>query len=276
MVSLKAGAYIGRITLKFYLIIVYFHFVASKKGRYTHERRTQYTKEIKGEEVTVKTEPQVRSPSPANTTFLEEKLKLINQLSTEYFPEMNSFMAQKEEIYNRIDKLVEEHCPGDIIPNQPIYAPGPTGQQLFKTFCDNLSDAVELKRAAAAINAATSTHLANQLPPSLKSQEYIPFSLNISDTPALYPPQVPEDSQVSPTSNGVHHSPPFVLEGEGQTWKDVKAVNLLWENWMMVAEILFVELTKFAKQLPGFNDLLLNDRIILLKGARVEVSTIMA
>lgn len=53
-------------------------------------------------------------------------------------------------------------------------------------------------------------------------------------------------------------------------------VNILWENWMSIAEILFVEITKFAKKLPGFNDLVMEDRITLLKAARVEITTFMA
>lgn len=54
------------------------------------------------------------------------------------------------------------------------------------------------------------------------------------------------------------------------------AVNMLWQNWMMVAEALFIQLTRFAKQLPGFAELHIDDKIVLLKAARIEVSALMA
>lgn len=53
-------------------------------------------------------------------------------------------------------------------------------------------------------------------------------------------------------------------------------VNVLWTNWMNIAEILFIQLTKFAKLIPGFSDLHIDDRIVLLKAARIEVTTFMA
>ena len=54
------------------------------------------------------------------------------------------------------------------------------------------------------------------------------------------------------------------------------SINILWKNWMMVAEILFVQVTKYAKRLPGFEQLYLDDKVILLKSARIEIMTIMA
>lgn len=52
-----------------------------------------------------------------------------------------------------------------------------------------------------------------------------------------------------------------------------EAVNILWDNWMFVEELLFVQVTKFAKLIPGFNDLHIDDRILLLKASHFEVLT---
>lgn len=54
------------------------------------------------------------------------------------------------------------------------------------------------------------------------------------------------------------------------------SINLLWKNWMHVAEYLFVQMTEFAKGLSGFENLYIDDKIVLLKSARIEITTFMA
>ncbi|XP_067945496.1 peroxisome proliferator-activated receptor alpha-like isoform X2 [Watersipora subatra] len=189
-----------------------FHY-ASKKGRYTHERRTQYTMEIKREELQkVKKEASMPSePTHTELIYFQEILDKINLHSKENFTQLNSFMQNQSELTAKIDKLVAEHCP-NTIPDYPLYFPGSGQVQQFGGLCQDFRDA------------AAQLELANSL----------------------------------------SASPP------------VQSLNVLWRNWMAIAELLFVQLTRFAKQLPGFNDLLVDDKIILLKSARIEVSTIMA
>lgn len=62
----------------------------------------------------------------------------------------------------------------------------------------------------------------------------------------------------------------------GKQPEEGPSVNLLWSSWMGVAEVLFIELTKFAKVYPGFKDLCVDDQVVLLKGARIEVCTFIA
>ena len=62
----------------------------------------------------------------------------------------------------------------------------------------------------------------------------------------------------------------------GRRPTDPPPVNILWTSWMGVAEALFLELTAFAKKLDGFRQLCVDDQIILLKAARIEVCTFMA
>lgn len=62
----------------------------------------------------------------------------------------------------------------------------------------------------------------------------------------------------------------------GRQPSDPPPVNILWASWMGVAEALFLELTAFAKKLDGFRDLSVDDQIVLLKAARIEVCTFMA
>lgn len=199
--------------------------IGSKKGRYTHQMRTQYTKEIKGEKATkpapkpaAKTKSQ---SSPSVSSFeaneekeLQKKLDFIVAEAKECFPEMRVYMTKKAGIDERIAKMIAEHCP-NCIPSYHIYSPGPEGKTLdgflpFVHFSEMLSAAIE----------------------DYKKPDRIP--------------------------------------GEGPS------VNILWSSWMNVAEVLFIELTKFAKSYPGFKDLCMDDQIVLLKGARIEVCTFIA
>lgn len=51
---------------------------------------------------------------------------------------------------------------------------------------------------------------------------------------------------------------------------ECKGMQMIFHAWMCEAERTFHGFTSFAKNLPGFSDLILDDRIILLKQARVE------
>ena len=152
-------------------------------------------------------------PSETELRVYQQTIEEINRQSEACFPEMNTFMKHKTHIDSIIDKLIAENCPGDIIPDQPLYSPGHGDVQLFRTFSENVSEAADQMKSSSSLQA-----------------------------PALAP----------------------------------ETVNNLWHNWMKISEFLFIQLTRFAKLLPGFGDLDIDDRIILLKAARIEVSTVMA
>jgi len=54
----------------------------------------------------------------------------------------------------------------------------------------------------------------------------------------------------------------------------VDAVKATREGWVKIVEERFKEIVAFAKNLPGFTSLCMDDRITLLKAARVETSVL--
>ena len=62
---------------------------------------------------------------------------------------------------------------------------------------------------------------------------------------------------------------------EEQDVSNVLAQDMVFDAWSFQAEKVFHGLTSFAKSLPGFSDLLLDDRIILLKEGRADALNIL-
>lgn len=200
---------------------------ASKKGRYTHARRTEYTKEIKGESSPLKSENSSPCVSPDTVTTnqsyysdlfeIEQSLSVINESSKESFPELNALMNCKPQLDIRVDGLIAEASltnPGEQI-TEPIYSPGPGDEHILYAFYLEMKETAQNTKIAASL-------------------------CDVEDSPA-----------------------------------SADSINILWKNWMNVAEHLFIQLTKYAKKLPGFEHLYLDDKVTLLKASRIEIMTLL-
>lgn len=176
-----------------------FHFTGCRKGRYTYEKRTQDTKEIRKMQAEATVYRQFEHENVAEVATLLSYNFITN------FPEILSYFMDEDKINAQVQTLFDEHALNSAeCVLQPMYSPGHT--------------------------------------PSAEVEGWFEALIEMYNNWSL-----------------------------SQNHYELEPIqDKLFQAWVTEVERTFHQLTSFAKLLPGFNDLLLDDRIILLKTARTD------